>query len=656
MDDSESATHVTVGRYELEVGALAGTVITAGTRDGHPPAELARALREKPQRDLLESADEATARIEDGVGVVKDVLEGTLLDPQRAVRDVDLLLELLQRQVKEGRLAEALRVARTVNGALALLMRWAELVRTLRVALSAAEKLGDKGAIAWAHHELGTLHLAAEVPAAAQEHLERARALRRELGDEAGLAATEHNLGYLCRQLRDLLRDGRFPLPRWPGRRAVLLAAALTLLFFLVGAVAAAIVKKPHDRPELIAWVQGQGRVISAPEGIVCDGGRCEHRFGSGQRITLVATPRHGSRFSRWTGDCHGHGACQLVLDHSKAVAAHFVPRPNTKTVHVHKEGNGRVTSAHRAIDCGTLCTTHTTPGEPAVLVAKPGPNATFLGWSGPCTGTGSCKFTVHDDVTVTARFAAISTPQSSTLTVRPAGTGSGAVSSSPRGIACGERCVKTFPKGTGVVLTQTADDGSRFAGWAGACTGTGRCTVRLDDAATVTARFDKVGPPANPTLTVQRTGEGTGTVMSRARGIFCGTSCSATFPKGTVVLVAIAGRGSEFRGWSGGGCGQERVCSVMLDQDTVVTARFEPTPPRLTSSSSGPGSISPSCPSGCARDPDEVVTLIATAEPNAYLVGWRGDCTPDPNDANRCVAEMSGDRAVSARFRENEG
>ena len=598
----------------------------------------------------MESAGEATARVEDGVGLAKDVLEGALLDPQRAIKDVDLLLELFQRLVKEGRLAEALRVARSVNGALALLLRWAELARTLRLALRAAETLGDRPAIAWAHHELGTLHLAAEMPAEAQPHLEQARTIRRELGDKPGLAATEHNLGYLCRQLRDLLRDGRFQAPRWGGRRALLLAAAVTLFFFVVGAVAVALVKKPHDKPELIAWVQGQGRVISVPNGITCDGGRCAHSFDRGQHVALTAAARYGSRFVGWSGDCHGLGPCHVELEHSRAVTAHFVPLAHTKTVHVHKQGNGRVTSAKRAIDCGAVCTTHATPGTRVRLAATHGRDAMFLGWDGPCTGTGPCEFTVHgDDVTVNARFADVPLPESSPLTVRPAGTGRGTVTSSPAGITCPKQCVSSFAQGTVVVLEESVPDGSRFVGWAGACTGTGRCAVTMKEAATVTARFDTLTPPAAPKLTITRQGDGT--VNSAPRGISCGLQCSASFPKGTTIaLTAAAGDGSRFAGWSGA-CEGAGTCDVDLQDDAAVSARFiaERT---LITSSDGPGSVSPACANGCSYDQDEVVTLQALPGRDAYVVGWSG-CSPAA-DKRTCTVTMSADQTVSASFDTN--
>ena len=78
--------------------------------------------------------------------------------------------------------------------------------------------------------------------------------------------------------------------------------------------------------------------------------------------------------------------------------------------------------------------------------------------------------------------------------------TGSGSVSSTPAGIACGSTCNASF--GTNVTLTATPPAGSLFSGWSGACSNTsGTCTVMMDAAKSVTATF--TSPPAAPTSVV---------------------------------------------------------------------------------------------------------------------------------------------------------
>src|ERR1044071_6007873 len=57
---------------------------------------------------------------------------------------------------------------------------------------------------------------------------------------------------------------------------------------------------------------------------------------------------------------------------------------------------------------------------------------------------------------------------QTFSLAVAKAGTGTGAVSSSPAGINCGSTCSASFNSGIVVALTVTAASGSVFAGWTG--------------------------------------------------------------------------------------------------------------------------------------------------------------------------------------------
>ena len=68
---------------------------------------------------------------------------------------------------------------------------------------------------------------------------------------------------------------------------------------------------------------------------------------------------------------------------------------------------------------------------------------------------------------------------------------GRGTVSSSPRGVShCANSCSHRFAQGATVTLTANAAHGSKFAGWGGACRGTGTCTVRMKGAKSVYARF----------------------------------------------------------------------------------------------------------------------------------------------------------------------
>jgi hypothetical protein len=74
--------------------------------------------------------------------------------------------------------------------------------------------------------------------------------------------------------------------------------------------------------------------------------------------------------------------------------------------------------------------------------------------------------------------------------------TGFGAVASDPPGIACsGGSCASLFSSASQVTLAPTPAVGWTFAGWGGACSGTGACVVTMIRATLVTAVFRSLAP-----------------------------------------------------------------------------------------------------------------------------------------------------------------
>jgi hypothetical protein len=67
---------------------------------------------------------------------------------------------------------------------------------------------------------------------------------------------------------------------------------------------------------------------------------------------------------------------------------------------------------------------------------------------------------------------------------------GIGTITSSPAGINCGTTCSARFDPNTTVTLRAKPDRGSRFLGWQHGCSGKARCTIRLNSAKSITARF----------------------------------------------------------------------------------------------------------------------------------------------------------------------
>ena len=166
-------------------------------------------------------------------------------------------------------------------------------------------------------------------------------------------------------------------------------------------------------------------------------------------------------------------------------------------------------------------------------------------------------------------------------------GGGGGRVTSSPGGIDCGTICAASFTEGAAVALTAVPDPGSMFAGWEGACSGTGTCSVTLNADASVTAHFAAVPPPPPPpppppqtfTLTVSVTGSGT--VTSDPAGIDCGSRCSATFAAGTRVQLSAQPRdGMTWQAECLPLPTAVGLCYIDMSKDQTATATFNGTPP----------------------------------------------------------------------------
>jgi hypothetical protein len=71
----------------------------------------------------------------------------------------------------------------------------------------------------------------------------------------------------------------------------------------------------------------------------------------------------------------------------------------------VSKTGDGRIVSTPAGIDCGPTCTADFFSGTSVTLTATPDPGWTFDGWSGPCSGTGTCTVVIDAAKAVGADF-----------------------------------------------------------------------------------------------------------------------------------------------------------------------------------------------------------------------------------------------------------
>ena len=152
-------------------------------------------------------------------------------------------------------------------------------------------------------------------------------------------------------------------------------------------------------------------------------------------------------------------------------------------------------------------------------------------------------------------------------------------------------------------------------------------------------------------TITVQKSGSGSGTVTSSPAGINCGSDCNETYNSGTgVTLTAAAASGSTFQGWSGGGCSGTGTCMVTMDASKTVTATFTLIPPTqytLTVNIVGSGSVAKN-PNKSSYNQGEQVQLTATPGSGYSFSNWTGDAS---GTANPVTVTMNGNKTVTATF-----
>ena len=314
----------------------------------------------------------------------------------------------------------------------------------------------------------------------------------------------------------------------------------------------------------LTVQYNNNGTITSNPSGIDC-GNTCSASFNSGTSVTLTATPNSGYTFSGWSGACTGAGSCVVTMNSNQSVGASFALSPYLLSVS--SAGNGSITSNPSGIDCGNTCSASFNSGTSVTLTATPNSGYTFSGWSGACTGAGSCVVTMNSNQSVGASFTPI--PIYKNLTVNK--TGSGSVLSSPSGISCGSICNSYYLQNTPVTLFATPAQGYVFSHWSGACVGIGGCTVSMYSDQSVTATFTQA---PNVTLSASVTGKGSIADFS-GQGINCGSACSFSYPiNAMVTLVALPQVGNTFTGW-GGGCTGRGDCTLWMGANQSVSGTF---------------------------------------------------------------------------------
>jgi chitodextrinase/tetratricopeptide (TPR) repeat protein len=388
---ADRAASVRIGGYALDVRGSGSFAKYESAPERESASALERALKadgdeqdDRPKavaaiEEFEETADEVTGKIEQADKLLEAARSGQLLNLSNLTGEIDSLLELFGRLDRAGRFEEEFRLMRSLNGLLALGLRWLELIRSLRSLLKSAETADHAAGKAFAHHELGSLYLCAGHPEQALEHLQEAARLQERIGiPSGGQCATRHNLDSAQRDLA-LEAAPAFQPPRRI-QRLIVLAGAIAVAAGGGAGIALAVHggRGHHSTPpppppppsathKLTVQLAGRGTGSVTGGGLSCPN-KCSVRIRKDRTITVKATHANGSVFTRWSRAACGTGeTCKVTMTRALTVTATFSPVP-----HVGNQLLSPPTGLRAAVVSGN---------EVDLSWLKPSGNATVVGY-----------------------------------------------------------------------------------------------------------------------------------------------------------------------------------------------------------------------------------------------------------------------------------
>ena len=287
----------------------------------------------------------------------------------------------------------------------------------------------------------------------------------------------------------------------------------------------------------------GSGTVTSSVPGINC-GPDCDEEYTSGQLVTLTAVADASSVFTGFSGSgCSGTGPCVVTIGPTNVVTANFALQQYPLTVSTTGTGAGRVTSTPTGINCGADCDETYDHGTSVTLTPAPAVGSTFTGWTGACTGSGTCAVAMTQARSVTARFTAVA-PNIAFV------TSTSHAPSSLGGLAGADSICQTEASRAGLVGTGSGQN-TQFVAWLSSSTsdaadriGTARGWVRPDGRPFI----DTMSDLANNRVYYPPRLSASGTVQDVSANIATNTRTDGTF-SGTAPACTSASAGGEYVG-----------------------------------------------------------------------------------------------------------
>ncbi len=210
--------------------------------------------------------------------------------------------------------------------------------------------------------------------------------------------------------------------------------------------------------------------------------------------------------------------------------------------------------------------------------------------------------------------------------------------------IYCENECYYNFPQNTHIELTANSNTSLQFNGWE-TSTSIDPTDFIINTDVVIVANFEII----YFTLTIEKTGNGLGRVLSNDGFIQCGYTCQNQYSNGSSVeLIAIPDNGFQFDGWIGVDSSSGSTAIVEINADKTIEAIFkqedqEPTSIEYTNYTvtvskninggqinSGDGYIV--CGSNCFYEYEKytVIELIAAPDDHYEFINWSGDVNSD--------------------------
>ena len=331
--------------------------------------------------------------------------------------------------------------------------------------------------------------------------------------------------------------------------------------------------------------------------GTVTGGGQ----YNAGATCTLQATPASGYEFLYWkkgNTQVSTNPSYSFTVTENATYTAYFqqsAPTQYTITVNANNNAWGTVSGGGQ-YNAGATCTLHATPASGYL----------FDSWkkNGSVVSTNpNYSFTVTENATYTAYFSAEPVTYY-TITTNVTPTGAGTVTGGG-----------TYPAGSSITLTATANPGYTFSQWQDGSTANPR-TITVNGDATYTAQFTQ----DIYTISVYANPANGGTV----------TGGGAYHYGETPTLTATANSGYEFQGWNDGVSTNPRQITVTGNATyTAIFSEVGATYYVVTTSVSpaGAGTVT----GGGAYEAGTVITLAATANPGYTFSQWNDGITQNP-------------------------